>query len=75
MDDERVATLQKEMLEDLGVTKFCNIKVSPFVHEWNGVSFGLVTQAPEDEDEEWNVIAEPGDYMAFYPPWDGDYDT
>jgi hypothetical protein len=40
-----------------------------------GVNFGLVTQAPEDEDEEWNVIAEPGNYMAFYPPWDGDYDT
>ena len=75
MDNHRVATLQKEMLEELGDTKFGNIKVSPFVHEWNGVNFGLVTQAPEEEDDEWNVIAEPGDYMAFYPPWDGDYDT
>jgi hypothetical protein len=75
MDDDRVETLQKEMLDELGEMKFGNIKVSPFEHDWNGVTFGLVAQAPEEDDDEWNVIAEPGDYMAFYPPWDGDYDT
>ena len=74
-DDDRVSMLQKELLEEIGDTKFCDIKVSPFEHEWNGVTFGLITQAPEEDDEEWNVIAEPGNYMAFYPPWDGDFDT
>ena len=24
---------------------------------------------------DWCVIIEPGNYMAFYPPWEGDYDT
>ncbi|MCY3007019.1 MAG: hypothetical protein NTV29_13735 [Planctomycetota bacterium] len=52
MDDDRVATLQKELLEELVDTKFCNIKVSPFVQESNGVNFGLIIQAPEEEDEE-----------------------
>jgi hypothetical protein len=39
------------------------------------VTFGLVAQAPEEDDDEWNVIEEPGNYMAFYPHGDGDYDT
>jgi hypothetical protein len=31
---------------------------------------------PEDEDDEWAVEMQPGNYMAFYEPWDsGDYDT
>lgn len=75
LGDAKVATLQKEMLHELGDTKLCNIKICPFTHEWNGVKFGLIPQAPEEDDEDWNVIAEPGNYMAFYPPWDGDYDT
>ncbi len=75
IDDGNVATVQKQMLAELGDTKFCNIQVCPFAHAWNGITFGLITQAPQDDDDEWNVIAEPGDYMAFYSPWDGDYDT
>jgi hypothetical protein len=75
IDDENVETLQKRMLAELGVVRLGNIKVCPFRYESHGVIFGLIAQAPEEDDEEWNVIAEPGDYMAFYPPWDGDYDT
>ena len=67
--------LQQQLLDELGETEFCDINVSPFSHESHGVTFGLIAQAPEEEDEEWTVIAEPGNYMAFYPPWDGEYDT
>ena len=70
-----VEAIQLQMLRELGDVKLCDIKVCPFTHESHGVEFGLIAQAPEEEDEEWNVIAEPGNYMAFYPPWDGDYDT
>jgi hypothetical protein len=75
LGDDNVESIQKQMLDELGDVKLCNIKVCPFSHDSHGVSFGLIAQAPEDDEEEWNVIAEPGDYMAFYPPWDGDYDT
>ena len=52
-----------------------DINIAPFSHEAYGTTFGLIAQPPEEEDEDWTVIAEPGNYMAFYPPWDGDYDT
>jgi hypothetical protein len=32
----------------------------------------LITIVP---DEAWWVTVEPGDYIAFTPPWDGRYDT
>lgn len=73
--DEKAAQLQAQLLDELGVTKFGNIKVCPFEYKWNDVTFGLVNQEPEEEEDDWTVIAEPGNYMAFYPPWDGDYDT
>jgi len=39
-------------------------------------SFGLVPDELEDEDDELSISLMPGDYMAFYEPWDGgDYDT
>jgi hypothetical protein len=29
----------------------------------------------EEDGDEWCVEFHPGNFMAFYPPWDGDYDT
>jgi hypothetical protein len=41
-----------------------------------GTTFGLVLRQPEDEDDPWAVEVMPGNYMAFFEPWDsGDYDT
>jgi len=68
-------TIQQNFLRELGDFEFGDIEVSPFSHEAFGTTFGLIAQPPDEEDEEWTVIAEPGNYMAFYPPWDGDYDT
>lgn len=76
-DDALIGSL----LQSLGDYRFTDIKVSPFSTEAFGRRFGLIFDPgeegeDEDDDEEsvW-VTAEPGDYMAFYPPWDGDYDT
>jgi predicted DNA-binding WGR domain protein len=68
-------------LARLGKVKFGDIKVAPFVVEKSGRPFGLVfdpgdPDLDEDPDEPYiTVIVEPGNYMAFNPPWEGDYDT
>ena len=74
-NDSNINAVQLEMLAELGDVDFTDIQICPFEYEYDGVVFGLIAQPPEDEDEEWTVIAEPGNYMAFYPPWDGEYDT
>ena len=74
----------KSLLDDLGEHRVGNIRVAPFAVEAFGIQFGLIFDPgddldDEDEEEEdevsvW-VTVEPGNYMAFYPPWDGEYDT
>lgn len=63
------------LLEFLGPVAYGDIDVAPFAMSINGVEFGLVPRAPEDDDDTWTVRAMPGDYMCWYPPWDGFYDT
>ncbi|WP_431067663.1 hypothetical protein [Methylotuvimicrobium sp.] len=63
-------------LEELGDVKFCRIEVKPFSVNKFGVDFGLIPREPEDEEDEWAVELLPGNYMAFFEPWDsGEYDT
>jgi hypothetical protein len=69
------AGLLEQRLAELGGVSFCNIKVAPFRIERFGLEFGLIAKAPQDNDNTWRVTVEPGDYMEFYPPWDGEYDT
>ena len=78
IDQERFEDMLKLRLRELGEVTFGDISVAPFSVERFGIEFGLIAEGPEDpEDEEahWWVTVQPGDYMAFYPPWDGDYDT
>lgn len=75
VDNEAASKLVQRRLEDLGKLVFENIAVVPFSLEQFGVEFGLVATAPEKVGEEWCVISQPGNYMFFYAPWDGDYDT
>jgi hypothetical protein len=36
----------------------------------------LIVREPEDEDDVFAVELLPGNYMAFFEPWDsGEYDT
>tara|TARA_Y100000588_G_scaffold384336_1_gene475415 strand:+ start:606 stop:1079 length:474 start_codon:yes stop_codon:yes gene_type:complete len=65
-----------ERLKELGEVDYQRIEVKPFSIEHNGVEMGLVTREPEDEDDIWAVELLPGNYMAFFEPWDsGEYDT
>jgi hypothetical protein len=76
LDEKRAQAIRDELLASLGAIKYKKIKVAPFKIERFGVEFGFIAQPPEDEDEDWSVIVEPGDYMCFWPPWtSGDYDT
>lgn len=78
---DAVAAFVDRLLGGLGKLRYGDIRVAPFSVTRFGRTFGLVFdpgEVDDDEDDEdfgiWvNVL--PGDYMAFYPPWDGDYDT
>ena len=61
----RLAELGKYVLEP--------IDVEPFAAELEGVTFGwVVTQF----DGEYSINIEPGNFIAYYAPWDGlGYDT
>jgi len=68
----------QSLLNSLGKLRYCDIKVAPFAVERFGIQFGLIYEREdidEDDDPYCSVIVEPGNYMAFNPPWDGDYDT
>ncbi len=75
LNDSDAESLQQRLIDELAEVEFCDIRVAPFSHASHGITFGLIAEPPEEEDEEWSVIAEPGNYMAFFPPWDGEYDT
>lgn len=76
LDPARAKSLHKEWLSSLGATTTYRIVVRPFTVQRFGIAFGLVPAPPEEPGEDWQVTAEPGNYMAFSPPWlSGEYDT
>jgi len=65
-----------EKLEKLGDVTYQRIEVKPFSIDHNGTNIGLIVREPEDDGEVWAVELLPGNYMAFFEPWDsGYYDT
>ncbi len=63
-------------LAQLGKIHFGRIEIKPFSVRKDGLEFGLILR--ESEDEQGSFVAEmlPGNYMAFFEPWDsGEYDT
>ncbi|MET9318055.1 hypothetical protein ABZX12_40060 [Kribbella sp. NPDC003505] len=61
----RLAELGKYVLEP--------IDVEPFSVERNGVTFGWVG---DEFEGTYSIHIEPGDFIAYYAPWDGlGYDT
>ena len=76
LDKERAQDLLEQRLAELGPIEYGRIEVEPFEVERFGIKFGLITRVPEDEDDVWAVEVQPGNYMAFFEPWDsGEYDT
>lgn len=76
MDEAAARVRRDELLASLGEVTYGRIKVAPFTVERFGVAFGFIPQPPEEDDEDWCVIVEPGNYVCFWPPWtSGDYDT
>lgn len=74
--DKNAASKRYEArLASLGEVEFADIRVAPFQLARHGVKFGLIPRTCEDEDDEPAIELHPGNYMAFFEPWDGDYDT
>jgi hypothetical protein len=73
---EEITARYDAMLASLGKVTLDRIEVSPFKIERFGTEFGLVLREPEEDDDVWAVEVQPGNYMAFFEPWDsGEYDT
>ncbi len=76
LDQEAAKNLYHQRLGELGPVTFGRIEIQLFQVERFGTTFGLVPRVPEEEDDVWAVEAQPGNYMAFFEPFDsGDYDT
>ncbi len=61
-----------QMLGQLSNVEFKDIKIELFQTEIDGTVFGLIDES-SNSNHEW-VSMEPSG-LAFYPPWDGRYDT
>jgi len=76
VDDEKLRACFEQRLKELGEVSFERIEIRPFAVERFGKTFGLIPREPEEEDDPWAVELQPGNYMAFFEPWDsGEYDT
>lgn len=76
MSHQKREALRDQWLRDLGGITLGRIEVRPFVIEKFGSTFGLVPREPEEPGDPWAVEVQPGNYMAFFEPWDsGEYDT
>jgi hypothetical protein len=76
VDEQHARSVFHRRLAQLGPVRYCRIRVQPFEVRRFGTAFGLVPRPLEDDEDEWCVEAQPGDYMAFFKPWNsGDYDT
>lgn len=76
LDQAKVRQLCDQRLLDLGEVSFERIEVAPLSIQYADLQFGLVPRVPEEEGDPWAVEVQPGNYMAFFDPWDsGEYDT
>ena len=78
LDHEKRREFRDRWLQELGeVTYEPHREVAPlFTIKRFGTTFGLVIREPEADEDPWAVEMQPGNYMAFFEPWNsGDYDT
>ncbi len=73
---ERAGIRFNQIKEDLGEVEHCRINIAPFAIRKFGTEIGFIARVPEDDDDVWAVELLPGNFMAFFEPWDsGEYDT
>ena len=66
--------LVEARLAELGDYVLEPIEVEPFTREIDGVTFGW--KVGRYDDGSYSINIEPGDFIAYYAPWDGlEYDT
>ena len=67
----------RRRLESLDGAEFGDIRVAPFRIERFGIEFGPIPREPDEDPEDYEPAVElmPGNTMAFFEPWDGEYDT
>jgi hypothetical protein len=70
LDRQQVKRLHQERLEELGRIELGRIEVQPFQLNRFGTVFGFVLRPPGEDIDVWCVEVEPGNYMAFFEPWD-----
>jgi hypothetical protein len=76
LDEHARRKVLEARLAELGKASFERIEVKPFSVSRFGLEFGLIVREPDDEDDVLAVELLPGNYMAFFEPWDsGEYDT
>ncbi|MGV8840932.1 MAG: hypothetical protein ACWA6X_11580 [Bauldia sp.] len=72
MDGERRRAVHDAWLAGLGDVSIERIEIAPFAVERFGTTFGFIPREPDFDA----VEVMPGNYMAFFAPWDsGEYDT
>jgi len=75
LDKDAASKLYDERLSSLGDVEFTDIRIEPFKTEQFGIEFGLIPREGDDEDDVPAIELQPGNFMAFFEPWEGDYDT
>jgi hypothetical protein len=78
VDEDAAHELLEKRTAELGELSYEDIEVQPFSVQRFGTTFGLIARPPDEDDDDdshWSVEMHPGNYMAFFEPWDGDYDT
>ena len=76
ISEDHRARICNELLNTLVDTSITKIKVKAFSVEREGIKFGLIPREPDGDEDKLSVELLPGNYMAFFEPWDsGVYDT
>ncbi len=72
LDADHARRTYSQHLDELGEVEFTDIQIELFSIEVYDTQFGLIKRDPE---EGLALELLPGNYMAFFEPWDGYYDT
>lgn len=76
LDEARSRSVYEQRLADIGDYELDRISIRPFSINRYDTTFGLIPCEPDEDNDEWTVEVQPGNYMCFIEPWDsGEYDT